>query len=48
MVCKKMGPTIIAALIAHCTSTTSCSDISWIDPLVPELNAQCDMEETII
>jgi hypothetical protein len=46
---KKMGPIILVALIAHYPSTTSsCSDISWIDPLVPELNVQCDMEETII
>jgi hypothetical protein len=45
---KKMDPVMLAALIAHYTSTTSsCSDISWIDPLVPELNAQCDMETII-
>jgi len=49
MVCKKMDPIILVALIAHYPSTTSsCSDISWIHPLVPELNAQCDKEETVI
>jgi hypothetical protein len=46
---NKRGPIILVALIAHYPSpTSSCSDILWIDPLVPELNAQCDMEETVI
>jgi hypothetical protein len=45
---KKMGPIILVALIAHYPSTiSSCSNISWIDPLVPELNTQCDVEEII-